>query len=201
VAGERRWRATKRAGLPTIDCYFHEGDLTRPEVLEQQLIENCLREDLRPIEEARAFSMLMELNGWSAKHLAEAIRIEQSRISRALALLRLPADIQEHVDEGQLSARSAYELSKLQDDGSRRELAEEAASGRLTHEDVAKVVRQRRGKQKAKPRNTRQVFTTKNGYRVVVSANKKGTYREIEQALRFALEEVRHRIASNTKMS
>ena len=55
IAGERRWRATRRAGLPTIECYFHEGELAPSEILEQQLIENCLREDLRPIEEAKAF--------------------------------------------------------------------------------------------------------------------------------------------------
>jgi len=49
IAGERRWRATKRAGLPTIDCYFHDGELAKSEALEQQLIENCLREDLKPV--------------------------------------------------------------------------------------------------------------------------------------------------------
>ena len=67
IAGERRWRATKRAGLPTIDCYFHENGISKSEVLEQQLIENCLREDLQPIEEAKAFSMLMDLNGWTGQ--------------------------------------------------------------------------------------------------------------------------------------
>src|SRR6516164_4172446 len=63
ISGERRWRATKRAGLPTIDCHFHEAELARSEVLEQQLIENLLREDLQPVEEARAFATLMGLNG------------------------------------------------------------------------------------------------------------------------------------------
>ena len=53
ISGERRWRASNRAGLPTIDCYFHESELSQSEVLEQQLIENCLREDLKPIEEAQ----------------------------------------------------------------------------------------------------------------------------------------------------
>src|ERR1700752_1439942 len=48
ISGERRYRATKRAGLPTIECYFHEGEISRSEVLEQQLIENLLREDLQP---------------------------------------------------------------------------------------------------------------------------------------------------------
>jgi ParB family transcriptional regulator, chromosome partitioning protein len=75
IAGERRWRATKQAGLPTIDCYFHDGDLSRSEVLEQQLIENLLREDLKPVEEARAFVTLMELNDWNGKQVADALRL------------------------------------------------------------------------------------------------------------------------------
>ena len=58
VSGERRWRAAKEAGLTHIDCYFHEEELSEPEILEQQLIENLLREDLKPIEEARAISSL-----------------------------------------------------------------------------------------------------------------------------------------------
>lgn len=107
VAGERRWRATKQAGLATIDCYFHESDISRSEVLEQQLIENLLREDLRPVEQAKAFSALMELNGWTAKQIGEALRVPPSSVSRALALLRLPADIQQQVDAGQVPARSA----------------------------------------------------------------------------------------------
>ena len=60
IAGERRWRATKRAGLPTIQCYFHEQELSCSQVLEQQLIENLLRDDLKPIEEARAFQRLID---------------------------------------------------------------------------------------------------------------------------------------------
>ena len=57
IAGERRWRATKLAGLPTIECYFQADELSRAETLEQQLIENLLREDLKPLEEATGFSV------------------------------------------------------------------------------------------------------------------------------------------------
>ena len=83
IAGERRFQAARRAGLSTIDCYFHEAELTPSEVLEQQLIENCLREDLRPLEEAKAFAKLIELNAWTAKQLSQAISVPQSRVSRA----------------------------------------------------------------------------------------------------------------------
>lgn len=200
IAGQRRWRATIRAGLPTIDCYFHEGQISKSEVLEQQLIENCLREDLQPIEEAKAFATLMRLNGWKAKQLAEALRLPPSKVSRTLALLRLPSDIQRDVAQGKIPARSAYELSRLEDQQSQRHLARKAASGALTHGQAAKAVRQRRGKTAPKPRGIKQTFYDENGLKVTVSAKKKGTYYDIEQALVTALEEVRHRIDNNVQL-
>ena len=102
IAGERRWRATRQAGLATIDCYFHEGDLSQSEILEQQIIENCLREDLRPLEQANAFASLMEINGWNGRQVAEALRVQPATITRTLALLKLPGDIQNRVDTGEI---------------------------------------------------------------------------------------------------
>ena len=113
ISGERRWRATQRAGLTEIDCVFDEGALNPSEILEQQLIENCLREDLQPIEEAQAFASLMQLNGWTGKRVSEALRVHPSRVSRALALLKLPEEIQDRINQGEVPARAGYELSKL----------------------------------------------------------------------------------------
>ena len=146
VAGERRWRATKRAGLTTIDCFFHEQPLSESHVLEEQLIENCLREDLQPMEEAKAFEKLMALNNWNAKQLAEAVRLHPSKVSRALSLLRLPGDIQADVGAGRIPARIAYEISKLKDATAQRDLATKARSGQLNHRQAAGAVRQRQGK-------------------------------------------------------
>ena len=200
VAGERRWRATKRAGLLQIDCHFHDGEISRSEVLEQQLIENLLREDLQPIEEAKAFAMLLELNGWNGKQLSEALRVPQSSVSRALALLRLPDDVQEQVATGAISARSAYELSRLDDESQIRPLAAKAAAGTITHEQAANAVRQRKGTPKPKARGTRQTFLDPDGWRIVVSLNRRGTYPEMEQALLRTLEEIRHRIENNVQL-
>jgi ParB family chromosome partitioning protein len=200
IAGERRWRATKLAGLPTIECHFHTDELARSEVLEQQLIENLLREDLKPVEEARAYVSLMELNGWNGKEVAEKLRVPASQVSRALALLRLPEDIRHRVDAGEISARAAYELSKLKDMPQQRQLADRLATGNLTHEEAASAVRQRRGKRRDKPRSTKLTFPTELGWKVIVSAPRKGTYDEIEQALEEALAEVRHRIRNNVQI-
>jgi ParB family chromosome partitioning protein len=112
IFGERRWRATRHAGLPNIDCFFHDGDISKSEILEQQLIENLLREDLSPIEEAKAYQALMELNEWNGKQVADALRIPASKVTRVLALLDLPPDVQKSVEAGELAARTAYETPR-----------------------------------------------------------------------------------------
>ncbi len=200
IAGERRWRATKLAGLPTIECYFHTEKLSHSEVLQQQLIENLLREELRPVEEARAYASLMQLSGWNGQQVAEALRIPASQVSRHLALLRLPENIQQRVDAGEISARAGYELSKLENGPQQCKLADQAATGNLTHEEAARVVRQRRGRRRNQPRNTKLCFPTEHGWKIVVSARRKGTYHEVEQALEEVLTEVRHRIRNRVQI-
>lgn len=200
ISGERRYRATKRATLPTIDCFFQDGEPSRSEVLEQQLIENLLREDLQPIEEAKAFSQLLDMNGWSQKVLADALRIPQSKVTRALALLKLPNDVQEQVASGEVSPRAAYQISRIPNEEMRRKLADQAAANAITHEDAARVVRKAKGKSKPKDRGVKQTFLAENGFRVVVSAQRKGSYFEIEQALIEALEDVRTRIRNRREI-
>ncbi len=200
ISGERRWRATRHAGLPTIDCFFHDGDLSKSEVLEQQLIENLLREDLSPIEEARAFQALTELNGWNGKQVAEALRVPPSKVTRMLALLDLPPDLQQSVAAGAIAARTAYEISRVEGDEAQRDLAERAAAGRLSVGDAQKAARKRKGKAQMQQRGTKQTFIAENGWRVTVTASRKGSYDEIEQALQTALVEVRHRIQNGMRL-
>ncbi len=200
LIGERRWRAVKRAGLPTIDCYFQEGELTRSEILEQQMVENLLREDLKPVEEAKAFAQLLEMNGWKQTELADALRIPQSKVTRALALLKLPEDVQVKVAAGEVSPRAAYEISRIPDEDTRRTLAKQAAAKVLTHGDAARAVRRQKGKAKSKDRGVKQTFLTEGGWKVTVTSIRKGTYYELEQALVEALEEVRIRIRNNIKL-
>jgi ParB family transcriptional regulator, chromosome partitioning protein len=199
ISGERRYRATKKAGLPSIECHFQESELTKTEILEQQLIENLLREDLKPIEEAKAFQQLMRLNSWTGKELATAIRIQPSKVSRSIALLKLPEDLQQRVESGELPVIAAYELSRLTDDAQRRAALERGRDdeGHFTVAKAKSQVRQRQGKAAAKPRGVKQTFLTEDGYKVTVSSGKKGNYHEIEQALQQALEEVRARIQNN----
>jgi ParB family transcriptional regulator, chromosome partitioning protein len=201
VAGERRWRATKRAGIATIDCFFHEGDMSRSDILTEQVLENIHRSQLQPLELARAYSKLLQLNCWSQHQLSDAIHVPASTITRALALLKLPEDIQQKVATGQVSARSGYEISRVKDDYTRRALADKAAAGAITHEDAARAVRQRKGRAKLVARGTKQTFVTEDGWRVVVSSKRKATsYHELEKALVEALDEVRTRIKGYVRL-
>ncbi|MCA9064169.1 MAG: ParB/RepB/Spo0J family partition protein [Planctomycetaceae bacterium] len=202
VCGERRYRATLLAGLKTIECHFQEGELSSTEIMEQQLIENLLREDLKPIEEAKAFQQLIQINGWTGKELADALRITQSRVSRAIALLKLPEDIQQQVEAGSVSAGAAYELSKLDSHEQQRAvLAKGLETGQeATVATVQKKVRERRGKPAPSRRGLKQTFVSESGVKVIVLSNRKVNYHEIEQAMAEALEEVRLRIENNVQI-
>ena len=192
ISGERRWRASRAAGLPEIDCYFHDDGLSRTEILEEQLVENMLRSDLKPIEEARSFEELMTANGWGVRELARRLRVNPSRVSRALALLKLPDELKQRIEAGELSARAGYELSKLGEEERRFVVAD---GGAVTHEQAAEAVRRKAGG--SKPRGTRQRFQTDGGWRVTVSRGRSGTLDEVAQALRQALEEVGLRLDNN----
>lgn len=194
IAGERRWRATRQAGLTTIDCHFHEGDLSHSEILEQQIIENCLREDLKPLEQARAFASLMELNGWNGKQVAEALRVQPATVTRTLALLKLPGDIQAQVESGDISSRAAYEISKLDSDEARRQMAVSVINHQLNPTETSQAVRQKKGRPRPETRSTKESIRTPEDWTVIVASRKKGNYHEIEQALEYALEDIRHRI-------
>lgn len=146
ITGERRYRAALQAGLESIACIFIEDELQPSEILQEQLIENCLREDLKPIEQARAYQQLMALNSWTARELSEALHLSPATISRALTTLTLPEDVQVQVDGGSIPPSAAYEIAKLKTEVEQRELAREIVSRNLTREDTVKHVRTRTGR-------------------------------------------------------
>jgi ParB family chromosome partitioning protein len=152
LVGERRWRAARMAGLPSLSAVVVEGSILPAELLAIQLIENCLREDLRPIEQAKAFRALMERNGWSARQVARELAIDHTGVARALALLTLPGDVQDAVEAGQIAPRTAYELTKIDDPAEQAEAAREAAAGRLKRDELAERTRKPREGRGGRPR-------------------------------------------------
>src|SRR4051812_22892528 len=94
VVGERRWRAARLAGLDTLACVVVSDAPTTAEILEDQLIENAIREGLKPVEQARAFRTLMDCLSLTQQQLAAKLQISQATVSQSLSLLELAASAQ-----------------------------------------------------------------------------------------------------------
>ena len=200
IAGERRWRAAQMAGLATIDCYFHEGELSSSEILEEQIIENLQRRALKPMEEARAFDALITMNNWKKKQVASALGVHPAKVSRALTLLKLPVDIQARIESGDLPARTAYEISKLNSEAQQRAMLSAVSSEGLTNQQARNRVQVKQGKRTPQRVGTKLTFTSYADHSVTVSSAAKTTYEAIEAALQTALEDVRHRIENNVQL-
>lgn len=142
ISGERRYRAALRAGLKSVACIFAEDGLSPSEILQEQIVENLLREDLKPVEQARAYRQLMEMHGWSAKDLAGELQVSQGTVSKSLALLTLPEDLQAEVDRGQIAAATAYQVAKVVDPEVQRDVVRRVVEEKLTRDEVSEVVRE-----------------------------------------------------------
>jgi ParB family transcriptional regulator, chromosome partitioning protein len=146
VVGERRWRAAVEAGLAAVPCLVAPGGATADEILEDQLVENCLREDLRPVEQARAFKSLMGRLGVTQRDLAAKLNVSPAAVTQALRLLGLPEPIQAQVDAGAIAANTGYQIARVADPAEQAALAAAAAAGQLRRDDVAGRTRKPRGK-------------------------------------------------------
>ena len=114
------------------------------ELLVLQLIENALREDLSAMEQARAYKALIELNGWSARHLAAELAVNPATVTRSLALLELPSEVRDQVEQGALAAGTAYELSKIEGVVAQVEAAARVVNRGLSRAEAAEVVKSAR---------------------------------------------------------
>ncbi len=117
VAGERRFRAARRAGLDRIPVVVRNVD--DHAMLQMALIENIQRRDLNPLEKARAFRDLMKANAWSQEEAAKAVGLGRPTVANFLRLLELPPDIQEAVASGTLSMGHARALLAVADPAAR----------------------------------------------------------------------------------
>ncbi|HWJ60688.1 MAG TPA: ParB/RepB/Spo0J family partition protein [Acidimicrobiales bacterium] len=143
IAGERRWRASKRAGLQTIPAIVRKIDETTS--LEQALVENLHREDLHPMEEAAAYQQLIEEFNLSHEDVARRVGKSRSAVSNMLRLFQLPPSIQKLVADRQLSAGHARALLGTPDRSFQEALARRAVAEGLNVREVEEAVRARSG--------------------------------------------------------
>ncbi len=144
IAGERRWRASKRAGLQTIPVVVRDAS-TDASMLEQALVENLHRADLNPMEEAAAYQQLIEDFGLTQEAVAKRVGKSRAAVSNTLRLFQLPPAIQALVAENQLSAGHARALLGTPDRAYQTSLAQRIVRDGLSVREAEEAVRLRSG--------------------------------------------------------
>ena len=179
VAGERRWRASQRAGLYEVPVFVRE--LSEGKAFEAALVENLQREDLNPLETARAYQRLIDEHGHSGESVAQLIGKDRSTIANALRLLKLPESVIDRIEARELSEGHGRALLGAADVGTMERLAREAVAKDWSVRETERHARAAAQKAKpgpapAKSANTRDLeerLTRKLGTRVTV-ADRKG---------------------------
>ncbi len=176
IAGERRWRASRMAGLSTIPAVVRSYDaLTQAEVA---LIENLQREDLNPIEEALGYQSLIEQFGLTQEKVSEKVGKSRPAVANTLRLLSLDREIQEMLVEGVLSSGHGRALLGVEDHEKRLDMAKRAAEKSLTVREMEELARET----KKAPRKSQKGFypdvekdlKTKFGTRVKITGETRG---------------------------
>jgi ParB family chromosome partitioning protein len=147
VAGERRWRAARMAGVEEVPAVVRE--MSDSQVMELALIENLQREDLNPLEEAQGYQSLMETYRMTQDDVAKTVGKSRPAVANALRLLNLPPEMQKLVNSGAISAGHARSLLSFPDVKSMREAAKAAQAGASVR-DLEKMAQKANAKPKEK---------------------------------------------------
>lgn len=148
IAGERRWRAAQAAGLKEVPVVIR--DYSKQEAMEISIIENVQRADLNPIEEAKAYSMLMNDYELTQEEVAAKVSKNRATIANTLRLLKLDDEVQNMMIEGVLTSGHARALLSIEDKAKQRELAKEVVAKNLSVREIEKYIKQLKAAPKAK---------------------------------------------------
>ena len=191
VAGERRWRASQRAGLRKIPAVVRE--VSDDKLLELALVENIQRQELNPIEEARAYRKLIDTIGLTQEEVSERVGKERTVVTTSMRLLRLPGEIQRVIEEGTLSAGHGRALLMSDDPKIQREVSNLAIDSNWSVRETERAIKKARsGKSQTidnkevnrtidanvKAAETKLMRTLNTGVKIV--PGKKGTGGKIE---------------------
>jgi ParB family chromosome partitioning protein len=204
IVGERRLRATKKAGIHTIPAIVR--DVTDDNSLKYALLENLQREDLNPVEEARGLNSLREEYGLSAKDIAEILGKDRSTVANTLRLLKLPERVLSLIEEGRLSAGHARAILSIEGARQQVEWAERVVNEGITVRELeratpgAKQRRRRasRGKSDPQLRAVEERLERHLGTRVRLAQRRKGGVIAIEYYSEEDLERVLEKIGIDT---
>jgi ParB family chromosome partitioning protein len=153
IAGERRWRASQRAGLRSIPCVI--TDIAEQDTLTVALVENLQREDLNPIEEAEAYERLHRELGYSQAEIAKAVGKERATVANSLRLLKLPDAVRQLVLDRELSMGHARALLALEDEREIERTSREALSKGWSVRDTERAVALRKAPRQPKGKKVR----------------------------------------------
>lgn len=160
IAGERRWRAAKLAGITDVPVLIREYD--KQQTMEIALIENVQRADLNPIEEAKAYQMLIQEFGLRQEDVAERVAKNRATITNSMRLLKLDERVQEMLIQDRLTGGHARALLSLEDGEKQYQLALKTVENHLSVREVERLVKEllkpKKAKKKADPERDMEVF-------------------------------------------
>jgi ParB family transcriptional regulator, chromosome partitioning protein len=177
IAGERRWRAAKEVGLASVSAIVRDSG--EAERLQTALVENMVREDLNPVEEAKACAALVEDLGLSKEEVGRRVGRSRSAISNLIRLLHLPDDALELLESKQLSEGHGRAILQVRGNDIRRRLARDAAAGGWSVRET-----ENRAKLAGQPKNGRGQAA---GGRQVLDSEAKEAFEKAEEALESAV--------------
>jgi len=157
VAGERRWRASQRAGLHEVPVIIREVD--DREALELAIIENVQRADLNPLEESKGYDQLMDQFGYTQNDLAQVIGKSRSHVANTLRLMKLPAEVQQFVSDGALTAGHARALITATDPAA---LAKRVIDGGLSVRETENLAQKQAQSEDSEARPAKGAKTAKD---------------------------------------
>lgn len=155
VAGERRWRASRMAGLATVPALIRE--LTDSEVMQIALIENLQREDLKPLEEAQGYQALMEEFGFTQDEISKSVGKSRPAVTNALRLLNLPEAVRGMLARGDLSAGHARTLLSFKDEAAMLAAAKRVVAEGLSVRELEKMAKKVNAEKPEAVRSTRRI--------------------------------------------
>lgn len=187
ISGERRYRASKLAGLKTIPAIIY--DYTDQQMMEVALVENIQREDLSIVEEARSYQSLIDNLGYTQEQLANKVGKSRSHVANIIRLLKLDEDILESVDKGLLSMGHVKVLITIDDKKRQHQIVDQIISQNLNVRQTEELANSAKGKSTIKVKQRRANETVKSarnkrietivreklGVQVIVTGEKKGS--------------------------